>query len=179
MKIYINAAHKPSSPGGIFGGRNEHKDVLSFCLILKRELDKAGFDTKLFTGYELPMIERHSPVLIFHRGVSYKNAVSDGALVTVRENSSADIQYEAYRMLEAITLSGGFRYRGVHTVTPSYPHRFIEKTGTKRSFLFDMGFIESERDNSLFDCNKEKIASALVGIVKEIFMKEKMNEDNS
>ncbi len=179
MKIYINAAHKPSSPGAVYGGRSEHEDVLSFCRVLSERLVNAGFSQEIFIGYEKPEIKEDALVLIFHRGTSYKNAVSDGASVTVINDISADIQYEAYRMLEALTFAGGFRYRGVHTLTSFCPHRFIERTGAKRTFLFDMGFIESERDNFLFDCNKENIADALVKKLTEIYVKEGKNEDNS
>lgn len=178
MKIYINAAHTPCSPGAVYGGRIEHNDVLSFSGVLCEKLKNTDFEYELFTGYEKSeAVSEDSAVLIFHRGTAYKNAVSRGASVTVGGDASALIQYEAYLLLEAVHKAGGFRYLGVHTVTSDYPHRFIEKTGTARTFLFDLGFIESEEDNRLFDSHKDKIARALVNKLTEIY-KEGKYEDS-
>lgn len=179
MKIYINAAHKPCSPGAVFMGRNEHQDILSFCRLLCSRLERAGFLYEMFSGYEMTDAEADDIVLIFHRDTSYKNAVSDGASAVVSCDAAAEIQYEAFCMLETVTKASGFRYRGVHTLTNSYPHMFIEKTGVKRTFLFNLGFIESEKDNSLFDCHKKEIADALAKKISEIYMKERINEDYS
>ncbi len=170
MKIYLNAAHTPYSPGAVYGGRNEHEDVLSFSGKVKNSLLERGFDTEIFIGYDKPQsVNEDDVVIIFHRGTAYKNALTKGASVTVKEDASCGVQYEAFLLLEALCQASGFYYKGVHTVTPDYPHLFVERTGTDRSFLFELGFIESEEDNRLFSEYKEKTARALADRITEIY----------
>ena len=178
MKIFINAAHTPHSPGAVYGGRNEHKDVLLFSGELKKSLCSLGVDSEIFTGYEVfPQVSEGDAVLIFHRGTSYKTAPKKGISVTLREDSSSSLQYEAYRLLMSAVKGFGMKYKGVHTATASFPHRFIEKTGTKRTFLFELGFIDDSGDNELFEKNLTDTAELLARDISEIY-KEGKNEDN-
>ena len=178
MRIYIDPAHTPHSPGAVYGGRNEHNDVLLFSGELKKSLCSLGITAEIFTGYSAPPgISEGDAVLIFHRGTSYKTAPKKGISVTVRDDSSACLQYEAFRLLKALERGFGMKYKGVHTASSSFPHRFIERTGTERSFLFELGFIEDSCDNELFEKNLTDASELLAREISEIY-KEGKNEDN-
>ncbi len=179
IKIYINAAHTSFSPGGVWGERTEHEDMLKFTRMLSIELERdPDISCKVFTGDLRKKFTGYDVVLSFHRGTNIKNSEKHGAQVFVQENASADIQYEAFRLLESISSEKYFRMLGVHTATSKNIPASINHTGCERTFLFHIGFIDSQRDNRLFDSCYEELARELSERIKEVFKEEK-NEDNT
>lgn len=169
INVLINAAHTSFSPGAVWGARNEHSDVLRFGRFLSFELDRIkDIHCECYTGSCKKAYSSDDIVIILHRGSNNKSCEAYGCDITVCEDADAQIQYEAYMLLESLTGEGGFRYRGVHTNTCSSPFRQMEKTGCKRTFLIRLGFIDNFRDNRIFDNSYEQLAQSLAQKINEI-----------
>ena len=178
MRIYIDPAHTPHSPGAVYGGRKEYDDIFLFSRELEKSLSDSDTAAEMITcRKDYKRINKNDVLLIFHRGTSYKNAPKRGAGVTVKADSSCSIQYEAYRLLEAVTKASGLKYRGVHTAGKDFLYPSALSSPAERTFLFELGFIEDERDNMLFDSSLIKTARQLRNKLCEIYKEEK-NEDS-
>ena len=177
--IYINAAHTSYSPGGVWGARTEHSDVLKFARMLHMGLERdKSISVQMFTGdIRRRSFSEDDTVIVLHRASNEKNSFSYGARVTVPEEASSDIQYEAYRLLMSICGERLFRMKGVHTGSESHCRNSINTLGTNRVFLFDLGYIDSYTDNRIFDKCYEVMAERLSEKIKEI-LKEEKDEDN-
>lgn len=160
-KIYVWAAHTSYSPGCMCGGRNEHSDVLKFAKAVVSELKRYGdIEVELRTGNVKPVCEKDAVLLIFHRDYNEENDTSHGCRVYVQRAASAQIQYEAFRLLTALC-RGGFRYKGVHEGYYRKGFEFIENTGCDRTFLFTLGYLDSEKDNRILDKRSEFLCRSL------------------
>lgn len=177
--VYINAAHTSYSPGGVWGARTEHSDVLKFGRMLHMGLQRdKSISVQMFTGdIRRRSFSADDIVIILHRASNMKNSFSYGARVTVPEEASSDIQYEAYRLLMSICGENFFRMKGVHTEGRLHLRNSINTLGTCRVFLFDLGYIDSWKDNRIFDKFYENMAERLAEKIKEI-LKETKDEDN-
>lgn len=172
VDLYINASHSPFSPGGVWGERTEYGDVLIFSEKLAGVLSECeNIRCRLFDGRLKKGFSEKDIVLSFHRDSNMKNSDSYGAKVLVQRDSNADIQYKAFRLLDALCVDGGFRFRGVHTFSESCPLKSIETTGSPLTFVFYLGFIDNVRDNKVLDCFSDvlikEFAKKLTEIIKE------------
>ncbi len=178
MKVYIKAAHSDFSPGAVFYGRREYDDVLKFGRLIKKYLEaKFGISAELYSGHEPEEMTEDDLLIVLHRGSNMKNSEKYGACVTVKSNASADIQYHAYRLLMGICGKRGFRYGGVHVFTEKNPHKSFERSKPQKAFLFMIGFIDSAKDNRIFDNEDSFLAYQLSFRISEI-IKESENEDH-
>ncbi len=170
VNVYINAAHTSFSPGGVWGDRTEHNDVLSFARMLAIELERdKNISCEYYTGNCRKGFSDEDIVLILHRGSNIKNCNKYGCDVTVQRDADAKTQYEAFRLLESLGGEKGFRLRGVHTNTEKTAFGRMEETGSKRTFLFKLGYIDSSEDNRIFDRNYIYLAERLSEKIKEVF----------
>lgn len=171
-KIYLYAAHTPFSPGGMCNCRTEHEDVLRFAQLLSHSLRRAGFEeVSLLRGNIRECEDKDAVVLIFHRDYNEGNSFSHGARVYVPDSAGCETQYEAYRLLESLSRFGGFRYKGVHFPISRKGFCSLEKTGCEKTFLFTLGYIDSARDNKIFDERtallSDELCEELCDILKE------------
>lgn len=178
--IYLNAAHTPRSPGGVWQGATEHGECLHFCNILKNALLEQcpRLDVRVVTGnFPFPCVMHDDLLFIFHKGINGKNQNRHGAQIFVKDTDSADTQYKAYSLLKA--LCGEYiRYLGVRIATGSTPFRFFVNTPTENAYLIMAGFIESARDREALMRHGTQAAAALSREILKIY-KEKKDEDNT
>lgn len=159
--------------------RTEYGDMMKFTRMVAMELDRCpDVNCQVFTGNLKKNFSENDIVLSFHRGSNYKNCEKHGASVFVREDASADIQYEAFRLLSSICEDDYFRMLGVHTVSERSAFQSINSTGCDRTFVFCIGYIDSAKDNRIFDAYYEILAEKLAKRIKEVFKEEK-NDDNT
>lgn len=179
-KIYVIAAHSPYSPGGMCQGRTEHEDSLKFARMLHMNLERdKGLEVKLLKGDTRRLsFSEEDTVIVFHRASNMKNCASYGARAFVTPSADAEIQYDAFRLLESICGDHFFRMKGVHTETKSDFRNSINSLGTDRVFLFDLGYIDSYKDNRVLDRYYELLADRMGKKLREI-LKERENEDNT
>lgn len=176
--IYLNAAHTPYSPGGVYKGINEHEESLRLCGLIRESL--LALDGRLqveITAGNSPAAGDDDLLFVFHKGNNMKNECRSGALIFVKESASAEIQYRAFRLLCALC-GKGLSYRGVHTATKKSPFCSFINTIPENAYLVMAGFIESDRDNSLLFHRAGEISLDLAGEILKIY-KEKTDEDKT
>ncbi len=176
MTVYINASHSSYSPGGVWKNRSEHKDALAFSEKLRKELSKnESIRCVLFEGKLRDDFSENDIVLSFHRDSNMKNCCSYGAKVLVKGNSDAGVQYDGFRLLEALCSENGFRYKGVHTFSDKWHIKSIEKSVCPNVFVFFLGYIDSERDNRVLDGFSDSLIKGFAAVFYKI-IKERKNE---
>ena len=176
--IYLYAAHTSFSPGGVLWDRNEHSDVMKFVKYLGSVLScNENLHVKVLTGNIKPLPDAHA-VFIFHRDWNDTHNRKHGCAVYTVRDSNVRIQYDAYRLLESITGEGAFRYNGVHSHHVREGFSSLNNTLCENTFLFTLGYMDSFRDNTIFDRNVYILARRFAHKVNEMY-EEKKNEDNT
>ena len=181
MNIYINAAHTAFSPGGCFAGRTEYNDSCSFGQMVVNELKVLLPRTPLhfikgngdYSGFS-----ENDRLIVLHRGTASRGEKQKGAFVTVAENADAQVQYEAYRMLDSITGAEGFRFLGVHTASDRCPLRRFREAVLPHRYVLTAGYVDNDEDNEIFDKSSPALARKLAAAISEI-CKETENEDKT
>ncbi len=170
VNVFINAAHTSFSPGGVIYGRTEHSDVLEFARLLSAALIRTdGICCESYTGNCRKGYSDSDIVIILHRGSNVGNDNTYGCDITVKSTADADTQYDAFRLLQSLGGEKGFRLKGVHVNTRKSPFRQMEETGSKNTFLIKLGYIDSYKDNKIFDSNLLHLTESLAKKINEIF----------
>lgn len=171
-KVYVWAAHTSFSPGAVTAERNEHSDVLRMAKFIVGRLNgREGIHAVLLTGNVKSVAEKDAFVLVLHRNFNEGNDRSYGAEIFTKKDADANAQYVAYRLLESICRTGLFRYKGVHECTSRKGFESLNLAGIENAFIITLGFIDSGRDNLIFDrCISrlcENLCEKIVEIMKE------------
>ena len=74
--IFLNAAHTPRSPGGVYGGLTEHGESMRLCRALKYELGRldGSLDVRIYEGNaDSENMHPDDVLLVLHKGHNEKN----------------------------------------------------------------------------------------------------------
>lgn len=171
--VVIDAGHGGNNPGAVYRGRQEKDDTLKLSLAVGRILEQNGVDvyyTRTEDVYE-------SPVQKAMEG----NAVGADYFVSIHRNSSTyPNQYtgvdtlvysrygEAARLAENINTrlrQVGFINQGVS----QRPELAVLRRTQMPTVLVEVGFLNTDADNSLFDQRFDDIAQAIAdGILETV-----------
>lgn len=172
--ITLDAGHGGSDPGAVFNGRQEKDDTLALTLAVGDILESYGFIvnyTRTTDIYESPYKkaqegnEANSDYFVsIHRNSSlYPNQYNGVETLVYNENSIAGrMAQNINEMLQSI----GFQNLGVEE-----RKRLIVLNSTRMpAVLVEVGFINSDRDNTLLDSEFDAVAYAIAdGITKTIY----------
>lgn len=172
--IILDAGHGGANPGAVYGGRREKDDALALTLAVGEILEDKGFNvyyTRTDDVYESP-----------YRKAQEANTLGGDFFVSIHRNSSVypnqysgiesliyNYQSPAYEMavninreLERI----GFINLGVN----ERPNLVVLNRTQMPAVLVEVGFINTEDDNVLFDARFREIAWAIAqGIVRTFY----------
>lgn len=163
--VALDAGHGGADPGAVYLGRQEKDDVLALILAVGDILEESGVDvyyTRTTDVYETP-----------YRKAGEANQAGADYFVSVHRNSSPapnqytgveslvyDISGEAARMayninerLERV----GFANQGVG----ERQDLVVLNSTDMPSVLVEVGFINTDADNALFDARFDSIAQAI------------------
>lgn len=172
MKIYIDAAHSPLSPGAVFGGRREWDDCRTFSFKLAQALDGvSGVKTRTGRNFSLSPSDRlkkaiscgFKNIVVLHRACFSGTGYDNGCSVFLPSFSGSGAYEAAGELLCALCSAGGFRYRGVHSFSKSNPHISLRDSPAENVFLFELGFIDNAEDNRRLDLFSDAMAAAFAG----------------
>lgn len=169
-KIVIDPGHGGSDPGATYNGRQEKDDALGLAMAVGNLLKNAGYDvvyTRTTDVYNTP----------FEKATIGNNAGGD-LFVSFHRNSSAipgnysGIQTLVYndeglkaqlaRNINENLTALGFEDKGV----VERPNLVVLKRTKMPAILLETGFINSEKDNALYDEKFNEIAQAIAdGII--------------
>lgn len=169
-RIVIDPGHGGSDPGATYNGRQEKDDALGLAMAVGNLLKNAGYDvvyTRTTDVYNTP----------FEKATIGNNAGGD-LFVSFHRNSSAipgnysGIQTLVYndeglkaqlaRNINENLVALGFEDKGV----VERPNLVVLKRTKMPAILLETGFINSEKDNALYDDKFNEIAQAIAdGII--------------
>ena len=172
-KVVIDAGHGGVNPGAIYNGRREKDDVLRLALEVGEILENSGVDvvyTRTEDIYETPYqkaMEANAAgadyFVSLHRNSSpYPNQYTGIETLVFNRNSKAgDLAANINERLEAV----GFQNQGVN----ERKNLSVLNDTYMPAALVEVGFINTDADNRLFDAQFNNIAIAIAqGILDSI-----------
>jgi len=163
--IVLDAGHGGANPGAVYQGRQEKDDVLALTLAVGRILENRGVDvyyTRTSDVYESPTqkaLEGNQTgadyFVSIHRNSSpYPNQYSGiESLVYNRYGAAARMADNINQQLEAV----GFLNQGVN----QRQDLVVLNRTQMPAVLVEVGFINTDVDNQLFDQRFDDIAQAI------------------
>lgn len=173
MKIYIDPGHGGTAIGASYKGRLEQDDVLRLARAVRDELIKQkNIEVRLSRGeHENPLITDRAYganawgadyFISLHRNAFKPNAAQGAeAWVYSRVQENSDTFNKARRINELLCAAAGFKDRGVRAGAPSYTDFGVNRLTKMHSCLLEVGFIDSDADNALFDSRFSAMAQAI------------------
>ena len=169
MKVAIDAGHGGTDAGSIFQGRNEKDDNLKLALAVGQKLEDAGVDvyyTRTEDVYDSPIEkarlvnDSNSDLLVsFHRNDSTTPNTYTGAEAFI--HSAGGFKAKLAEELLATLAEQGFLNLGVNTLAND---ALLKKTQTP-AILLEIGFINTDTDNQLFDSRMDEIANSIADTI--------------
>lgn len=165
VSMMLDAGHGGRDPGAVYNGRQEKEDTLRLTLLVGELLQEQGVDveyTRTTDIYESPYQKAREAneadvdyFLSIHRNsFPVDNQVSGAlALVYQKEGIKYEMAQEIVEQLETV----GFVDLGVD----ARPDLVVLQRTRMPAILLEVGFINSDTDNLLFDENFEEIARAI------------------
>ena len=171
--VVLDAGHGGPNPGAVYQGRQEKDDVLALTLEIGRILEDSGIDvyyTRTTDVYESPYqkaVEGNATgadyFVSIHRNSSpYPNQYTGvESLVYNRYGAAARMATNINYQLEQV----GFVNQGVN----ERPNLVVLNSTQMPAVLVEVGFINTDADNVLFDERFDRIARAIAdGILQTI-----------
>lgn len=174
-KIMLDAGHGGSDPGAVYQGRREKDDTLRLTMEVGRILAENGIDveytrtTDIYqTPFEKARIANQSGAdyfISFHRNSSPEANQYQGVEVLLYDKSG--VKYEMAQNILGALGELGFREIGVK----ERPGLVVLRRTRMPALLLEIGFINSDADNALFDEKfaeiARSIAEAILGTLSE------------
>lgn len=173
MVIVLDAGHGGMDPGVMHLGRLEKEDALHLTLATGKVLEEKGYhvvytrtDDVYFTPYQKVQLANKddSNVLIsIHRNATPNGSGASGMVSFVYKDSgvSSEMARNINRYMEKL----GFLNLGVK----ERPDLVLLRQAKVPAVILAVGFVESEKDNYMFDTSLNQIAQAIaVGIMETL-----------
>lgn len=164
-KIMLDAGHGGTDPGAVYEGRMEKDDTLRLTLAVGEILAKNGIDvvyTRTTDVYQTPFekakLANESGAdffISFHRNSSPRANQYNGVEVLLYDKSG--IKYEMAENILGAMGEVGFREIGIK----ERPGLVVLRRTKMPALLLEIGFINSDVDNQLFDEKFEEIAEGI------------------
>lgn len=165
--IMLDAGHGGLDPGAVYNGRQEKDDVLRLTFAIGEILQNNGIDVQYTrttdvyeTPYEKAMKANNAGVDFFvsiHRNSFPTDNQVSGVETLVYDLSG--IKYEMAQNINDQLEAVGFVNLGVK----ARPNLVVLRRTQMPAVLVEVGFINSDTDNRLFDDNFYDIAQAIAG----------------
>ena len=169
--IMLDAGHGGRDPGAVYNGRQEKDDTLNLVFAIGEILQNNDIDveyTRTTDVYESPyqkaMEANEAGVDYFisiHRNSFPQDNVVSGVESLVYNKQG--IKYEMAQNINAQLETVGFVNLGVQ----ARPNLVVLKRTKMPAVLVEVGFINSDTDNQLFDANFNDIAQAIANGILE------------
>lgn len=174
-QVVIDAGHGGSDVGAEYNGRYEKDDNLALALLVEENLEKMGIDA-VMTRDDDTYISLEKRCKIANRKqaqlfVSLHRNSAEGAngveIWVSSEEPEADMQL-AENIMQGLDEAGISQNRGVKSGYARGDGNYYVNSHTDMpSCLVELGFINSETDNALFDQNHEAYAEAIANAIAD------------
>ncbi|MDD6102823.1 MAG: N-acetylmuramoyl-L-alanine amidase [Clostridiales bacterium] len=172
MKVIVDAGHGGYDNGAVYKDRREKDDTLALSLLLRDELEKRGIDVFLTREndiYESPAEKAEAAnksggdlFVSVHRNAAYAPNTYQGVqtLIYDRAGSKVKIAQNINEKLEEV----GFNNINVE----ERPDLAVLRRTEMPAVLVEVGFIDNDYDNMLYDNNLGDIAKAIAEGITEV-----------
>ena len=165
ISIMLDAGHGGRDPGAVYNGRQEKDDTLALTLAIGEILQNNGIDveyTRTTDVYESPY---QKAMEANEAGVDYFISIHRNSFPTPNTVSGVEslvynkegIKYQMAQNINAQLETVGFVNLGVQ----ARPNLVVLRRTQMPAVLVEVGFINSDVDNRLFDENFDDIAQAI------------------
>ena len=165
ISIMLDAGHGGRDPGAVYNGRQEKDDTLELTLAIGEILQNNGIDveyTRTTDVYESPY---QKAMEANEAGVDYFISIHRNSFPRPNEVNGVEslvynkqgIKYEMAQNINAQLETVGFVNLGVQ----ARPNLVVLRRTQMPAVLVEVGFINSDVDNQLFDANFDDIALAI------------------
>ena len=163
--IMLDAGHGGRDPGAVYNGRQEKDDALRLVMAIGEILQNNGIDveyTRITDVYESPYqkaMEANEAGVDFFISI-HRNSFPQDNVVSGVESlvyNKQGIKYEMAQNINAQLETVGFVNLGVQ----ARPNLVVLRRTRMPALVVEVGFINSEVDNQLFDQNFSDIAQAI------------------
>ena len=165
----LQSAHGGNDPGAVYKGRREKDDNFALAMEVGRILSENGVDV-LYTRttddyispFERARLANEAKVdffISFHRNSSPEVNQYNGVEVLVYDKNG--IKYEMAQNIVGALGELGFREIGVQ----ARPGLVVLRKTKMPALLIETGFLNSDKDNQLYDEKNAEIAQAIAGAI--------------
>lgn len=171
VDLILDAGHGGFDLGASYMGRAEKDDVLKLTMAVGAALQREGYNVYYTrnrdvyqTPYEKAELANESKgnyLISFHRNSGVEDNLYSGVQTLVYE-PTAETQ-RLGRALNAGLEKVGFKNLGIEAI----PDLILLRESDMPAVLLEVGFINSDADNQLFDERFEDIVAAIVDAVEE------------
>lgn len=172
--VIIDAGHGGSDPGAVYNGRQEKDDALRLAMAVGNILSNSGVDvsyTRTDDRYETPFQKAMDAnasgadfLVSIHRNSSAVPNTYSGAQTLVYNDSG--IRSVLARNINNELVALGFKDDGI----VERPNLVVLKRSAMPAALVEVGFINNDRDNQLFDEKFNEIAQGIAdGILTTLY----------
>lgn len=176
--IMMDAGHGGRDPGAVYNGRQEKDDALRLALAVGENLQNNGIDVEYTrttdvyeTPYEKAMEANKAGVDLFisiHRNSFPSDNTAFGVESLVYDLSG--LKYEIAESVNQQLETVGFRNLGVK----ARPNLVVLKRTKMPAVLIEVGFINSDTDNQIFDENFNDIVLAIADGILDVLRDNKL-----
>lgn len=171
--ICIDPGHGGSSSGatGEGGKRLEKNDTLRLSLLVRDELESRGYTVVMTRDKDSDIsledrcnVANKSKAALFvsiHRNST--TGAGQGCEMWIHSSNPSDDRLLAENILQNLSLTGADTLRGIHTGYREGANQnyYVNRCSKMPSVLAEIGFITSEKDNTLFDEHLDELATAI------------------
>ncbi len=172
--VFLDAGHGGVNPGAVFEGRRESDDVLDLTLAVGNILEENGIEvaySRTTDIYESPW-----------QKAAEANASDADWFVSIHRNSS--VYPEQYSGVETLVYARGLRSEElaeninrelenvgfINLGISERPNLVVLRETQMPAVLVEVGFINTARDNELFDSRFYEVANAIAnGIIQTVY----------
>lgn len=180
--IMLDAGHGGVEPGAVYKGRKEKDDTLNLVLAIGDILQNNGIDvsyTRTTDVYETPFekaMEANRAEVDFFISIHRNSFPTDNQVSGVESliYDLSGIKYEMAQEINEQLEAIGFVNLGVK----ARPNLIVLKRTQMPAVLVEVGFINSDTDNLLFDENFNAIAQAIASGILDTLESEDVIDEN-
>lgn len=177
IQVVIDAGHGGSDVGAEYNGRYEKDDNLSLALLVNEKLREKGIETEMTRSKDkyisleerckIANIKNAKLFVSLHRN-SAEGA--NGVEIWISKESTENDKSLANNILNSLDKVGISQNRGIKSgYARGDGDYYVNSNTDMTSCLVELGFINSESDNSLFDRNIDEYAQAIAdSIIKTL-----------
>ena len=176
--IMLDAGHGGSDPGAVYNGRREKDDTLDLTLAIGSILQNNGVDVTYTRTTDVYLSPYQRAMLANEAGVDFfisihRNSFPTDNVVSGVESlvfSKTGVKYEMAEEINEQLETLGFVNLGVK----ARPNLVVLRRTKMPAVLVEVGFINSDVDNQLFDDQFQAIAQSIAEGILDVLQEEEM-----